>query len=59
MTTYSPGAHRIRSRNTHTMFRVPALPRPGEPRHAADPVRIADLLHQTLPLRALSPRVRR
>lgn len=58
MTTQHTGAHRIHSRNAHSMLRVPALPHPGEPRHAADPDRIADLLHRTLPMRAVASSLR-
>lgn len=59
MTSSRTGAHRIRPRNAHTMLRVPALPRPGEPRHAARPDLIADLVHLTLPLRVVPTWVRR
>lgn len=59
MTTQTTGAHRVHPRNAHTALRIPTPPRPGEPRHAADPATIADLIHRTLPMRAVSSWVRR
>lgn len=58
MNLYRTGTHRVRPDNTHTRIQVPALPHPGRPRHAAEPSRIAELLHRTLPLRITPTRSR-